>query len=61
MNKLPWKYAADFMAAGADKEKQKQALEGCPKIWQDQVRTHIKNMREIAKHKAAGVKRYGLE
>jgi len=49
--KLPHRYAADFMKAGADKNAQKAALAGCPVIWQDQVRTHIKIQRMWVEHK----------
>ena len=50
--KLPHRYAADFMAAGADKEKQKAALKGCPEHWRDQVKTHINIQRMWLVHNA---------
>jgi hypothetical protein len=39
-------YAANFIAAGYDKAKQKAALAGCPAEWQGLVRDHIKIFRE---------------
>jgi len=41
----PRQYAADFIAAGSDKEKQRQALAGCPVEFRDIVRIHIENYR----------------
>ena len=50
--KLPHRYAADFMAAGNDKDKQKAALKGCPEHWRDQVTTHINIQRMWLVHNA---------
>ena len=50
--KLPHRYAADFMAAGNDKDKQKAALKGCPEHWRDQVKTHINIQRMWLIHNA---------
>ena len=41
----PRQYAAAFIAAGNDKEKQRQALAGCPVEFRDIVRIHIENYR----------------
>lgn len=43
MEKQPRHYAADYLAAGADKDKQKAALAGCPVEWRELVKLHIKN------------------
>lgn len=51
MAKMPRHYAADFIAAGNDKQKQKDALAGCPAEWRDLVRAHINNTRAIQCHK----------
>jgi hypothetical protein len=45
----PRHYASAYFAAGRDKEKQKAALQGCPKHWHDLVKTHIKIKRERMK------------
>lgn len=44
---MPRHYARAFMKAGDNKDKQRLALEGCPKEWQSLVRKHI----EIARGK----------
>lgn len=44
--KPPRRYAFDFIAAGPDKEKQRQAVAGCPKEWQEYVRYLIKYIKE---------------
>lgn len=46
---MPRHYAADYIAAGRDKDKQAQAVKGCPKQWQELVKTHIKIRRERMK------------
>lgn len=47
--KMPRHYAADYFAAGRDKDKQREALAGCPEKWQELVKTHIKIRRERMK------------
>lgn len=46
MNKMPRNYAADYLSAGGDKAKQKQAVAGCPPDWRELVRTHVKTFKE---------------
>jgi len=45
MEKKPRHYAADYMAAGIDRDKQRKALDGCPVEWQKLVRAHINNAK----------------
>lgn len=47
--KWPRRYAADYIAAGRNKERQKAALAGCPEKWQELVKTHIKITRKRIK------------
>lgn len=47
--KRPREYMRAYFRAGDDREKQKQALAGCPKQWQELVKTHIKIRRERMK------------
>lgn len=56
--KLPYQYAAEFMKAGFDKDKQKQALKGCPEFWRDQVTSHIKAERDKLKHGISSYAQY---
>lgn len=44
--KRPRHYAANYMTAKG-KEAQAQALRGCPVEWQELVRQHIKNTRDL--------------
>lgn len=47
MTSRPRHYADAYIAAGRDREKQKEALAGCPVEWRDLVRAHINNRRMI--------------
>jgi hypothetical protein len=40
--KKPRHYAAAYIAAGEDREKQRKALDGCPVEWRELVKLHIK-------------------
>jgi hypothetical protein len=44
--KWPRQYAADYLAAGTDKAKQRAALKGCPEAWRELVKDHIKIARD---------------
>ena len=56
--RLPYQYAAAFMRAGHDKEKQKAALAGCPKHFREQVKTHIRAERDKLKHGISTYKKH---
>lgn len=43
--KSPRQYASDYLAAGADKAKQKAALAGCPVEYRAMVNQHIRDAR----------------
>ena len=45
-SKRPRHYAANYMTAKG-KEAQTEALKGCPVEWQELVKQHIKNTREL--------------
>ena len=49
--KRPRHYAANYMTAKG-KEAQAQALRGCPVEWQELVKQHIKNTRELTNGRA---------
>lgn len=40
--KQPRHYASAYILAKGDKEAEREALKGCPKEWQELVRTHIR-------------------
>jgi hypothetical protein len=50
-SKRPRHYAADYMNAKG-KDAQAQALKGCPVEWQELVKQHIKNTRELTNGRA---------
>lgn len=41
-DKPPRKYFSDYVAAGDDRELQRQALNGLPEEWRDLLKTYIK-------------------
>jgi hypothetical protein len=47
-NKSPRHYAIAYIKAGNDKQKQKQAVAGCPVEWRELVKKHISNMKSVA-------------
>ena len=42
MIKPPRAYFAAYLKAEGDREKEREALQGCPEEWKDLVRTYIK-------------------
>lgn len=42
MEKMPRQYFRDYLKAEGDREKEREALQGCPEEWKDLVRTYIK-------------------
>lgn len=42
MEKMPRQYFRDYLKAEGDREKEREALAGCPEEWKELVRTHIK-------------------
>jgi len=57
-SKRPRHYAADYMNAKG-KDAQTEALKGCPVEWQELVKQHIKNTRELTngRHHKNSIKR----
>lgn len=56
--KRPRHYAANYMNAKG-KDAQTEALKGCPVEWQELVKQHIKNTRELTngRHHKNSIKR----
>ena len=50
-SKRPRHYAADYMNSKG-KDAQTEALKGCPVEWQELVKQHIKNTRELTNGRA---------
>jgi hypothetical protein len=44
--KSPRHYAYAYLSAGEDKEKQRQAVSGCPVAWRELVKTHIRIIKQ---------------
>lgn len=42
MEKMPRHYVSAYFAAKGDRDKEREALAGCPEEWKELVRTHIK-------------------
>lgn len=56
--KMPRHYAAAYLKAGDDKEKQKQALDGCPPEFHDAVKTLIR-IERVRQEREGAAKLYG--
>jgi hypothetical protein len=50
---MPRHYAFAYLAAKGDKAKEREAVAGCPPEWHEQVRLHVKLMREKETMRAA--------
>lgn len=56
---MPRHYAFAYLSAKGDKAKEREAVKGCPVEWQELVRKHIQNTRELTngRHHKNSIKR----
>jgi hypothetical protein len=45
-NRMPRHYAFAYLEAKGDKDKEREAVAGCPKEWRELVRMHAKLIQE---------------